>query len=218
MKSFNMYFLILMLISGSFAYDARHYKVGDIITYKSFEPVYINTIHNITHKQPVRDIDISTIIAIGKEVWQIIKNGQPVVNYKIDWGGAIPKGANWSDLENFRTVKWGPFGWTFKNIYGIETVRFKWNFGFNCKGSYNGHGMFLTDVTTAVNEIYAAWGFTVNASAVVGQTPTNYGTKIDPIAGLPIEVTINVHTVLQHFTEKCSVVVKGDCTGAIISC
>ena len=164
------------------------------------------------------NIDISTIIAIGKEVWEIIKEGKPVVDYKIDYGGAIPKGVEWSDLEGFKSAKWGPFGWTFKDVYGIETVRFKWNFGFNCKGSYQGHGMFLTDVVTAVNEIYAAWGFTVNAVATVGQKPTNYGTKIDPIAGLPIEVTIDVKTVLQSFTEKCTVIVKGDCSGVVVSC
>lgn len=218
MMSSKFMFVMLMLIAGSFAYDdPNYYKIDSIETIKSLHPVYINdTYYKYNGSQS--NIDISTIIAIGKEVWEIIKEGKPVVDYKIDYGGAIPKGVEWSDLEGFKSAKWGPFGWTFKDVYGVETVRFKWNFGFNCKGSYQGHGMFLTDVVTAVNEIYAAWGFTVNAVATVGQKPTNYGTKIDPIAGLPIEVTIDVKTVLQSFTEKCTVIVKGDCSGVVVSC
>ena len=217
MMSSKFVFVMFMLIAGSFAYDDSYYKIDSIETIKSFQPVFLNETRYVNKSSPL-NIDISTIITIGKEVWEIIKAGKPVVDYKIDYGGVVPKGVDWTELEGFKSAKWGPFGWVFKDLYGLETVKFKWNFGFNCKGSYQGHGMFLTDVVTAVNEIYAAWGFTVNAVATVGQQPTNYGTKIDPIAGLPIEVTISVKTVLQSFTEKCTVVVKGDCSGVVVSC
>lgn len=164
------------------------------------------------------DIDIDKIIAIGKKVWEIIKAGQPVVDYKNDWAGVVPKDAKWDDLEGFRDAKWGPFGWTFKNTIGMRTVEFKWHFAWSCKGSYNGHGSFLMNVGTAIETIYAAWGFTVNVNAAVDQNPVNYGTKIDPVAGLAIEVTLENKTVLQSFTQKCRVIVRADCTGTILSC
>jgi len=164
------------------------------------------------------DIDIDKIIEIGKLVWDIVKDGKAVVDYKTDWSGAIPEGADWSDLEGFKDMNYGPFGWDFKNVVGVSNVRFKWHFTYSCKGSYDGHGAFLMNVGTAINEIYSAWGYNVNVTATVDDKPTNYGTKIDPIAGLGVEVTINVNSALQSFTERCRVSVHGDCTVEILSC
>ena len=165
-----------------------------------------------------KNIDIATIVTIGKTVWEIIKEGKPVVDYKNDWAGAVPKGVAWNHLEGFRDYKWGPFGWTFTNTYGMTTVKFHWNFAWTCKGSYNGHGAFLMNVGTGIKEIYAAWGFTVNVRCTVDSHPVNYGTKVDPIAGLAVEVTLDVRTVLQSFTERCRVSLRGNCAAAKIAC
>jgi len=164
------------------------------------------------------DINIDDIIAIGKKVWEIVKEGQPVVDYKTDWAGAVPKGVIWSDLENFNDMTYGPFGWTFKNAFGMTNVNFKWHFAYACKGSYNGHGSFLMNVGTAIEEIYAAWGYTVNVNCTVDSNPTNYGTKVDPIAGLNVEVTMEVKTVIQSFTERCRVSIHGDCQAETLAC
>jgi len=164
------------------------------------------------------DIDIDELIEIGKKVWEIIKEGQPVVDYKNDWAGAVPKNVKWDELEGFQDRSFGPFGWEFKNTFGVTNVNFKWHFSYACKGSYNGHGAFLLNVGTGIEEIYVAWGYTVNVNAVVDSQPTNYGTKVDPIAGLSIEVTMEVKTVIQSFTERCRVSVHGDCTAEILAC
>jgi len=170
-------------------------------------------------KQPLpEDIDIDKLIEIGKKIWDIIKAGKPVVDYKNDWAGAVPKGVDWMDLEGFKDMSYGPFGWVFKNAFGVANVKFSWHFAYSCKGSYNGHGAFLLNVGTAIEEIYAAWGYTVNVKATVDANPTNYGTKIDPIAGLAVEVTMDVKTVLQSFTERCRVSIHGDCTAKILAC
>jgi len=163
-------------------------------------------------------IDISTIIAIGKQVWEIVKAGKPVVNYNTDWAGVVPKGVEWNDLAGFKDYKWGPFKWDFENVLGMTNVKFHWNFAWSCKGSYNGHGAFIMKAGAAVAEIYAAWGYTVDVSCAVDHNPINYGTKVDPIAGLVVEVTLNVKTVLQSFTEKCRVSLHGDCTGSLLAC
>jgi len=169
--------------------------------------------------EPVpQNIDIATIITIGKTVWEIIKEGKPVVDYKSDWAGAIPKGASWNDLEGFKDYRWGPFGWDFSNILGMNNVKFSWNFIWSCKGSYNGHGAFIMNAGASIIEIYAAWGYTVNVNVSVDKTPINYGTKVDPIAGIAVEVTLDLKSVLQSFTERCRVSLRGNCVGAEISC
>jgi len=167
---------------------------------------------------PPKDIDISTIIQIGKAVWEIIKEGKPVVDYKTDWAGAIPKGLQWNELEGFTDYKWGPFEWDFNNVVGMTNVKFHWNFAWSCKGSYNGHGAFIMNAGAAVVEIYAAWGYTVDVTCTVDSNPVNYGTKVDPIAGLAVEVTLNVKSVLQSFTERCRVSLRGNCQAAAVSC
>ena len=169
--------------------------------------------------EPVpQNIDIATIITIGKTVWEIIKDGKPVVDYKSDWAGAIPKGVSWTDMEGFKDYRWGPFGWDFSNILGMDNVKFSWNFIWSCKGSYNGHGAFIMNAGASIIEIYAAWGYTVNVNVNVDSNPINYGTKVDPIAGLAVEVTFDLRSVLQSFTERCRVSLRGNCATAKISC
>jgi len=167
---------------------------------------------------PPENFDIATLVTIGKTVWEIIKEGKPVVNYKNDWAGAIPKGAAWTDVVGFKDYRWGPFGWSFTDMLGMETVRFTWNFMWSCKGSYEGHGAFIMNAGASIKEIYAAWGFTVDVNIAVDSHPINYGTKVDPVAGLAVQVTLDVRTVLQAFTERCRVSLRGDCTAAKISC
>jgi len=167
---------------------------------------------------PPENIDISTIIAIGKFVWEIIKDGKPVVNYKSDWAGAVPKGVAWNELEGFKDYRWGPFGWDFNNILGMNNVKFRWNFVWSCKGSYNGHGAFIMNAGASIVEIYAAWGYTVNVQCTVDKNPINYGTKVNPIAGLAVEVTFDLRSVLQSFTERCRVSLRGNCQSAKVSC
>ena len=188
-----------------------HAPVAPVVTPRVISPV-------LHANKTSDDIDIDKIIAIGKKIWEIIEAGKPVVDYKNDWAGAVPKDVDWMDLEGFKAANWGTFGWTFKNTYGMTTVEFLWKFAWTCKGSYNGHGQFLMNVGTAIEKIYAAWGFTVNVQATVDQTPVNYGTKVDPIAGLNIEVTMDVKTVLQSQTARCRVNVRGDCSGKKVSC
>jgi len=169
-------------------------------------------------KKQLDDIDIDKLIEIGKQIWEVVKAGKPVVDYQNDWAGCIPEGAGWMDMEGFKDMTYGPFAWVFKNTFGTTNVNFKWHFTYSCKGSYNGHGAFLMNVGTAIEEIYAAWGYTVDVNATVDSKPTNYGTKVDPIAGLAVEVTMNVKTVLQSFTERCRVSIRGDCTAQILAC
>jgi hypothetical protein len=184
-------------------------------------PTHLEGVTPLVHAVPTKlkdDIDIDQLIELGKKIWDIVKEGKPVVDYKNDWAGAVPKNVMWTDLEGFKDMTYGPFAWTFKNTFGSVNVNFKWHFAFACKGSYDGHGAFLMNVGTAIEEIYAAWGYTVNVQATVDPNPTNYGTKIDPIAGLNVEVTMDVKTVLQSFTERCRVSIHGDCTAQVLAC
>ena len=48
-------------------------------------------VHPTTSSPEVVPIDakisIDELITIGKTIWQVIKDGKPVVNYQVDWAG-----------------------------------------------------------------------------------------------------------------------------------
>ena len=58
---------------------------------------------NLRDKYSIDGIDPSEIIAIGKAVWNFIKDNQPVVDTKTDWAGAIPKGTDPTKLSGWET-------------------------------------------------------------------------------------------------------------------
>ena len=163
-------------------------------------------------------VDIATIVNVALTVWDIIKENAPVINYATDYANAIPKDAGWLDLENFTDTKYGPFGWVMKDVLNLTLVEFKFYFSYACQGSYEGHGKFLDNVTPSIEHIYAANGWTVNVNTTIPERPTNYGTRVDPIAGLQVLVTLDARSVLQQFVHKCHVSIKGDCSVTILGC
>lgn len=206
-----MFVLLTPLSLASLPTD-DNMKIVQIVTIKPDEfPMYLDRTDN--SKTPISDISIDQLVTIGKLAWDIVEKGKPVVNLNTDWSAVIPKGVNFDDLEYFTDAKWTGFGWVYKNMYGMENVRFKWDFVFACRGSYGGKGAFLMHAGTAISELYSSWGYTVNVNVTVDNKPINYGSKIDPIAGMPIDVSISVKSVLQSFDNRYSVILKGDCSG-----
>jgi len=211
-------FVVLsVVVALAVAADTEKLRIVQIDRVKPKAPVISrDAIVNGTQIESL-GVDISTIVLIGKSNWNIVSDGKSVVTTS-DWAGAIPKDTTVNSLSGWTGYSWGPFGWTFTNTFGMETVRFTWNFAYKCKGSYGGKGAFLTGVSTPIKEIYAAWGFTVDSAASIEGKPVNYGSAAAPVAGLPIEVTLKVSSVLQSFTERCRVAVRGDCTVAKVAC
>jgi hypothetical protein len=205
--------ILLTLLAPFCIAGSDDLKIVEIIALQPDDaPMYVyNT-------APAPDISIDQLVTVGKLVWDVVEKGRPVVNLNTDWSAVIPKGVNFDDLEYFTDAKWTGFGWVYKSLLGMENVRFKWNFVFSCKGSYGGKGAFLMHAGTAISELYSAWGYTVSANVTVDNKPINYGSKINPIAGMPIDVNFSVKSVLQSFDNRCSVILKGDCSGVMLAC
>ena len=70
-------------------------------------------------------IDPSVIIQIGKDIWDIINANSPVVDYSVDWVGAVPDGAtSWIDLSGFSNWESENFSFKFKNGVGTDIFFF----------------------------------------------------------------------------------------------
>ena len=163
-------------------------------------------------------VDIAKIAQVGKTVWDIIKDGRPVQSVSSDWAGAVPKGADWTELEGFVDARWGPFCWEYENLWGSTVAKFSWYFSWTCKGSYNRKGAYIMNAGVAIKEIYSAWTFNVDVTASVESNPVNYGTKANPIAGLAIQVQMKTSGLFQTYTDSCRVSLRGNCNAYYLSC
>jgi hypothetical protein len=141
---------------------------------------------------------IDEIINIGKKIWTIVDAGKPVVNLKVNVGTALPKGVScWLDLQNWSKPTTETYQATFTNGYGVEVVKLKYQLISVARGSYEGQGNYIAYATIVPTEVEVSWGFRLNAQVTV-PTVYNMGSKENPMAGMNLQMTYTVDTVLKH--------------------
>ena len=158
------------------------------------------------------DIDITKIINIFKEVWKFIGDNKPVVNANA-YACAIPKGSNSDDLAGWRSRYTGKYIMTYKNLYGFEVVKIAYKIQYYYDGSYNGKGHFLTNVLALLDDLYVAWGYTVNSTIEIPENSLiNVGSKEDPISEMKVLMKYSVSTIVNSSqgTVTCTVTGNGN--------
>ena len=160
----------------------------------------------------VAEMILDQVVNIGKKVWTVVEMGRPVVNIQTDVATALPSGARcWQDLETWQAPEARTYSVKFKNVYGMEVVRFSYRIIYLQGGSVNGKGHYVGYATLQPSDVYVAWGFKFNAQ---GSAPAiyNMGTKQDPIGALTLNMKISIDTVMNHIeqTQAFNVTGKGD--------
>jgi hypothetical protein len=160
------------------------------------------------------EIIVDQVINTGKKVWAVVEAGKPVVNVRSDVATALPAtttGAplQWTQMENWRRPESKLYGAILKNAYGVEVVRFSYRVLYVAGGSVGGQGRYIGYATIQPAEVNVAWGynFTVEASA---PTVFNMGTKVNPIAGMNLELTYIAKTVLKEMRVTKTYFISGD--------
>lgn len=153
---------------------------------------------------------IDEIINIGKKVWNIIEMGRPVVNIKTDVGTALPKGAKcWLDLQNWSIPQTQTYQAVFKNGFGASVVNLQFQVVSIAGGSVEGHGKYIGYATIIPTQVDVSWGYKLNANVTV-QSVYNMGTKADPIAGMQLQMSYMVDTVLKHSQTAHAFFISGN--------
>ncbi|MCK5883198.1 MAG: hypothetical protein KAG61_05875 [Bacteriovoracaceae bacterium] len=167
---------------------------------------YINKISKVT----------GSLIALGKEIWPLIVAGRPVINTDFkDSISVIPNldgtGKPFEELNHWSAPESRSFLIEYKNLYGMVVVSFEFSVNAQHSGSYKGKGQYLTGVTIVPNDIYVAWGFSLDASSKMINI-TNRGSKEDPIAAVTLEVDYKVDTIIEmtHAKSQFHIVGNGD--------
>lgn len=154
--------------------------------------------------------DLGSIIAFGEKIWSIVEAGRPKVSIKTPVVHALPANTKcWMQLENWQAPKSALWQIVYKNLYGVEVVKFKYRVLFNYGGGLNGLGKYLANATVIPAEVNVAWGFSFDAQVQVGRV-LNVGSSKNPNAGLQMGVNWTVKTVLKETIRTENFFLQGD--------
>jgi len=155
------------------------------------------------------DVIVDKIINIGKKIWAIVEAGRPVVNIKVDTANALPAGVKcWDELEGWGAPASKVYQVSYKNGFGVSVVSYAFRVSFISGGSYKGQGKYITLATFQPSDIYVAWGFNLDATGTVPMV-FNQGSKMDPIAGMQLNMDWKVTSPLTEIRQAESFFVNG---------
>jgi hypothetical protein len=180
-----------------------------------FEMKKLNISHGLNALN--KRIDPSQIIAVGTQLWQIIKDNAPTTSVNTLSNGAIPANTLWTEFAGWGSATYGPWTWGWTNGFGAQVVDFEWSFDWNCKGNWKGVGQYVQNAGAFPRKIDVGWGYNVAVDGQILQ-PTNLGSLQAPVAGIQIYVTMKISTALSTQTQGCKMQVQGDCNAAKIFC
>lgn len=199
-------FLLLASVSAAQSNDSQELKLRvELIDEGPVEYNYVETLSEegrdncTTQKQR---FDLSQLITIGEKIWQIVKDGQPTLNFATNSATAVPSGA----VCAFNLSGWSvPYARTYKlsyeNLYGSSVVEFTYKVIFSYGGNYQGRGAYLANVTIHPVDIQVSWGQNFDASVNIANV-INIGNSEDPVAGMEVALEWNVKNVFNNFKSR----------------
>ena len=232
MKLFILFTLIFFTLhsfaSPFLGLDQKHltldrYQIQKIQSSLSFEANSMQNSLNFTDKcEPqnssvrnfnanvLSELAVDEIINIGEKVWDIVKEGAPVVETEINRASALPAGVDcWMELSGWQTPKSQLYRVTYKNLYGITVVDFKFRVIFSYGADVNGKGRYIANATIMPADLHVTWGYNFNAQVHIPLV-FNAGTKEAPIAGMQLEVKWNISTPFNYKEKSEVFYITGD--------
>lgn len=154
--------------------------------------------------------DLTDIVNLGKSIWQVVVDNQPVVDVSTQSASALPgRTSDWRSMQGWKSPRSLTYRMTYKNLYDMTVVDFSYRLLFTYGGNVGGKGQYLTNVTIVPANVNVTWGFKFSATASVPSI-TNAGTQQSPIAAAELLLSWKVTTVLQHEQTSSSYYVRGD--------
>ncbi len=150
------------------------------------------------------------IIGYGKQLWQIIEKGRPVVNVRGVSSHALPRGVKcWTDLDGWQVPKVATYNVSYKNLLGSRVVGFEFKVVFSHGGGMFGQGQYIANAQVIPTQLDVVWGYNFDAQVRVGQI-LNLGSSAFPKAGMELELQWSVKTPLKSHQMSKSYFVQGD--------
>jgi len=155
-------------------------------------------------------VDVTQIINLGKQAWDLIVANRPVINISVDTANALPRGIqSWDNLAQWQAPIARIFRSTFVNGYGMNVIDLTYRIHYTHGGSFNGQGHYLTNVSVEPADLSVAWGYKFGMNASVPNI-TNAGSRSNPIAAAEVLLKWQVDTMVKHEEQSASFYIRGD--------
>lgn len=214
---------VLVTLAALAAFTSAHadnqdpyYTIGSVQTHEIPNTETETTLSTRIETPPgqsdvvVGDVDITDIVNLGKQIWNIVEANAPVANVSTTTANALPKGiTDWQQLTGWQTPVTKTYETVFNNLFGMTVIDFQYRVSFIPGGTYNGVGKYLANVTVAPQYVSVLWGYKFNASAAV-PTLTNAGTADAPLAAADVNVQWTIDTVLKHIQQSAEYYLRAD--------
>ncbi len=140
------------------------------------------------------------LVALGEDIYRLVQKGKPVNTTTYAPISVLPK-VNGQAVDIFETEGWrlpskATYEITYKNVYGMEVVKYRYSIIFTYGGTYQGKGAYLTAAQIVPDSVETLWGYTFTASMSLGGIQ-NHGTKENPVAGAVLAMQYSVETVVK---------------------
>lgn len=143
------------------------------------------------------DLNLDKVINIGTKVWNVVEKGKPIQNYSSTVATALPEGTrSWTDLENWKDPETKVYGVSYKNIYGMEVVRFVYRVILVAGGDVRGIGKYIGYAAIEPVKMETAYLYKFDAVAEV-MNVSNKGSHENPLAGMVITLRWDISTILK---------------------
>ncbi|MBA2403935.1 MAG: hypothetical protein H0V66_04120 [Bdellovibrionales bacterium] len=152
------------------------------------------------------------LVALGEDIYKLVQKGKPSNTTSYAPISVIPKVGD-THVDIFETENWtiprkNTYVISYKNLYGMEVVKFRYSVIYSYGGTYKGKGAYITAAMIVPESIMTSFGFTFSATMKLNGI-MNHGTKENPVAGAIMAMEYTVETFLQASLESDSYHVTG---------
>ncbi len=156
---------------------------------------------------------ITQIITVGQRIWDLVKQGTPVVRSSDEAVNVLPvvNGTTLTafDLENWSLPVMHQYKFVAKNALGFEAVNMTYGVTYSHGGQFEGKGKYLSGVNVYPMNVTVGWGYEFDASSqVLGVT--NLKTKEDPLAAITLKLQYTAKSLGRAILSNESYHIIGD--------
>lgn len=137
---------------------------------------------------------VDTIVNVASKVIDLLHNSASINSS--EYGNAIPQGVDAMHLTGWASAPhWISQTWKASSpAWQVWEVDYDFTAGisFYYGGSHDGHGRYLDYVSPYLDVRYLPPDFSVDVHVIMPDHGLNLGTRVDPLAALPIEMTVTL--------------------------
>jgi hypothetical protein len=152
------------------------------------------------------------LVALGEDIYNLVIKGKPTNTTSYAPISIIPKDngvmVDILDVEGFSIPQTRTYEIVYENLFGMDTVVFRYTVMFSHNGSYNGKGAYITGAQIIPVKASTMFGYDFRATMKLGGIQ-NTATKENPVAGATLLLEYEVKTVLKADLSVDSFYING---------